>query len=61
MSKKNRKPALSAEDLAWLRNNWNPGEYTFREWIAGSDHAHRLLGLIIKSEEEAQKEGGNPS
>jgi hypothetical protein len=61
MSKKNRKPALTAEELTWLRQNWNPGEDTFRAWIAGSDHAHRLLGLIIKSEEEAQKKVGSPS
>ncbi len=30
----------------WLRDNWSVGEPHFREWVAGSDHAHDIVARL---------------
>jgi hypothetical protein len=47
MTKRITKPT-TAEQRRWLRQNWNVGEPSFREWVAGSDHAHRLVLALLE-------------
>ncbi len=56
MAKKGRR--LTREDVAWLRHNWNPTGLSFRDWVAGSDHAHKLVALLINDAEERLKKEG---
>ena len=41
---------LTEEELKWLKENWNPGHYTFKEWVAGSEKAHGLLLRLLDHE-----------
>ena len=41
---------IPTEQVAWLRRHWQPTEPSFRQWLAGSDHAHTIItGLIEDS------------
>lgn len=35
------------EERIWLRRNWSVGETGFREWVAGSDHAHSIVSRLV--------------
>ncbi len=48
---------MTPEELLWLRQNWAPGDTTFRQWVAGSDRAH-LLVLDLLDDYEAVKAAG---
>ncbi len=39
--------STTAEERAWLSQNWTVGEPEFRTWLAGSDHAHSLVPRLI--------------
>lgn len=56
MGKKGRR--LTSEEVAWLKRNWTPGHPTFRIWVQGSDHAHKLVLMLIEEWEERHRKEG---